>query len=50
MRRIRAGLLVSAAAGLTVSLNFMLFTGAAVSQRTSPRQGLAAWEQVYLCV
>ena len=52
MRRIRAGLLVSAAIGLTVSLSSLPFTGARLaganaSQRPSTAQGLAAWQQVY---
>ncbi len=47
MRRIRAGLLVAAAVGLTVSLSSLPFAGAEVSQRTSRTQGLAAWQQVY---
>ncbi len=52
MRRIRAGLLVSAAAGIAVSLSSLPFADtpfarANASQRLDKVQGLAAWNQVY---
>ena len=47
MRRIRAGLLVAAAVGLTASLSSRPFAGAETSQNAARIQGLAAWEQVY---